>query len=209
MKVALIVPEYTANIIRNVAEENLDNMELDVMVYNNYLKAVEIVEKVQKRYDAIMFAGIVVYSFVKSHVKEECIWGYFPLHESSLSFAILKALYIKENIKNISIDTYSMESIKEVYDFIGIDFDEVNVMLYDVKADSYSITEDAIKFHKNNLKNKDNICIITALSDVNKQLNIEKISCLFLDTLWKMDIDYQSVLLYNSIRIKKMTDSHK
>ena len=43
MKVALIVPEYTANIIRNVAEENLDNMELDVMVYNNYLKAVEIV----------------------------------------------------------------------------------------------------------------------------------------------------------------------
>ncbi|ETI95599.1 MAG: hypothetical protein Q606_CBAC00168G0006, partial [Intestinibacter bartlettii DORA_8_9] len=177
MKVALIVPEYTANIIRNVAEENLDNMELDVMVYKNYLKAVEIVEKVQKRYDAIMFAGIVVYSFVKSHVKEECIWGYFPLHESSLSFAILKALYIKENIKNISIDTYSMESIKEVYDFIGIDFDEVNVMLYDVKADSYNITEDALKFHKNNLKNKDNICIITALSDVNKQLNIEKISC--------------------------------
>ena len=177
MKVALIVPEYTANIIRNVAEENLDNMELDVMVYKNYLKAVEIVEKVQKRYDAIMFAGIVVYSFVKSHVKEECIWGYFPLHESSLSFAILKALYIEENIKNISIDTYSMESIKEVYDFIGIDFDEVNVMLYDVKADSYNITEDALKFHKNNLKNKDNICIITALSDVNKQLNIEKISC--------------------------------
>ena len=47
-----------------------------------------------------------------------------------------------------------MESIKEVYDFIGIDFDEVNVMLYDVKADSYNITEDALKFHKNNLKNK-------------------------------------------------------
>ena len=45
-----------------------------------------------------------------------------------------------------------MESIKEVYDFIGIDFDEVNVMLYDVKADSYNITEDALKFHKNNLK---------------------------------------------------------
>ena len=175
MKVALIVPEYTANIIRNVAEENLDNMELDVMVYKNYLKAVEIVEKVQKRYDAIMFAGIVVYSFVKSHVKEECIWGYFPLHESSLSFAILKALYIKENIKNISIDTYSMESIKGVYDFIGIDFDEVNVMLYDVKADSYNITEDALKFHKNNLKNKDNICIITALSDVNKQFDSDGI----------------------------------
>ena len=70
-----------------------------------------------------------------------------------------------------------MESIKEVYDFIGIDFDEVNVMLYDVKADSYNITEDALKFHKNNLKNKNDICIITALSDVNKQLNIEKISC--------------------------------
>ena len=48
MKVALIVPEYTANIIRSVAEENLDNIELDVMVYKNYLKAVEIVEKVQK-----------------------------------------------------------------------------------------------------------------------------------------------------------------
>lgn len=42
MKVALIVPEYTANIIRNVAEENLDNMELNVMVYNNYLKQLKL-----------------------------------------------------------------------------------------------------------------------------------------------------------------------
>lgn len=177
MQVALVVPRYTADIIRKVAEENLDDIKLDVMVYNNYLKAVEIVEKVQKKYDGIMFAGSVVYKFVKTHIKEECIWGYFRLHESSLSFALLKALFINENIKNISIDTYSKDAIKGVYDFIGLNFNDINVMLYEVNAESANITEDALKFHKDNLKNNNDICIITALSDVNKELESEGISC--------------------------------
>ena len=90
MKVALIAPLYTANIVKDIVDKNIVDIDLDIIVYSNYLKAVEIVKKSQKKYDALMFAGVVVYKFVKLYVKEECIWGYFPLHESSLSSALLK-----------------------------------------------------------------------------------------------------------------------
>ncbi len=175
MKVALIVPVYTANIIKEIVDKNIENIDLDVVIYDNYTKAINMVEKIQNKYDAIMFAGIVVYKLVKAHVKEECIWGYFPIHESSLAFALLNAFYMNENIKNISIDTYSMDIITEVYNSIGINNDEVNISLYDIKVDNNSITQDVLKFHKNNLKKYKDICIITALSDVNKQLDKEGI----------------------------------
>ena len=152
MKVALIAPLYTANIVKDIVDKNIVDIDLDIIVYSNYLKAVEIVKKSQKKYDALMFAGVVVYKFVKLYVKEECIWGYFPLHESSLSSALLKGLYENKNIKNLSIDTYSKELIKEVYNSIGIDMDEVNLMLYNVKFNNKNTTEDALNFHRNNLK---------------------------------------------------------
>ena len=175
MKVALIAPLYTANIVKDIVNKNIVDIDLDIIVYSNYLKAVEIVKKSQKKYDALMFAGVVVYKFVKLYVKEECIWGYFPLHESSLSSALLKGLYENKNIKNLSIDTYSKELIKEVYNSIGIDMDEVNLMLYNVKFNNKNTTEDALNFHRNNLKNDENVCIVTSLSDVNKQFDSDGI----------------------------------
>ena len=175
MKVALIAPLYTANIVKDIVDKNIVDIDLDIIVYSNYLKAVEIVKKSQKKYDALMFAGVVVYKFVKLYVKEECIWGYFPLHESSLSSALLKGLYENKNIKNLSIDTYSKELIKEVYNSIGIDMDEVNLMLYNVKFNNKNTTEDALNFHRNNLKNDENVCIVTSLSDVNKQFDSDGI----------------------------------
>ena len=175
MKVALIAPLYTANIVKDIVDKNIVDIDLDIIVYSNYLKAVEIVKKSQKKYDALMFAGVVVYKFVKLYIKEECIWGYFPLHESSLSSALLKGLYENKNIKNLSIDTYSKELIKEVYNSIGIDMDEVNLMLYNVKFNNKNTTEDALNFHRNNLKNDENVCIVTSLSDVNKQFDSDGI----------------------------------
>ena len=89
MKVALITPIYAANTIKNIVDNNIDEVQLDLATYDNYTEAVKIVEKIQRKYDGIMFFGVVIYEFVKTYVKEECIWGYFPLHESSLSSAHL------------------------------------------------------------------------------------------------------------------------
>ena len=53
--------------------------------------------------------------------------------------------------------------------------DEVNLMLYNVKFNNKNTTEDALNFHRNNLKNDENVCIVTSLSDVNKQFDSDGI----------------------------------
>lgn len=176
MKVALITPIYAANTIKNIVDNNIDEVQLDLATYDNYTEAVKIVENIQRKYDAIMFFGIVIYEFVKTYVKEECIWGYFPLHESSLSFALLKAMSSNKNIKNISIDTYSRDIIEELYKSIDVDIEDVNIMLHEVDVCSKTIEEDAYNFHKHNLEKYEGLCIITALSDVNKLFDDEGIN---------------------------------
>ncbi|MCI6738714.1 MAG: hypothetical protein MR593_11420, partial [Intestinibacter sp.] len=207
MKVALIAPVYTANVIKDIVEQNIDDIDVDFVIYDDYTKAIEIVGSIQKKYDAIMFVGVVVYKFVKSYLKEECIWGYFPLHESSLSIAFLKALYLKKNIKNISIDTYSKNTIEEVYKAIGIDVDDVNIMLYEVDEYRNDITEEAIDFHKGNLEKYDDVCIITALSDVKKLLDDENIDSymvtptksIIVDSFQNLYIKYTAKINANSM----------
>ena len=49
MKVALIAPLYTANIVKDIVDKNIVDIDLDIIVYSNYLKAVEIVKKSQKK----------------------------------------------------------------------------------------------------------------------------------------------------------------
>ena len=159
-----------------------------------------------------MFAGVVVYKFVKLYVKEECIWGYFPLHESSLLSALLKGLYENKNIKNLSIDTYSKELIKEVYNSIGIDMDEVNLMLYNVKFNNKNTTEDALNFHRNNLKNDENVCIVTSLSDVNKQFDSDGIDnymaiptkSIIIESFQNIYLRYifGKIIIYDKIKLK-------
>ena len=202
MKVALIAPIYTANVIKDIVQENIDEIEVDFVIYDDYTKAVEIVASIQKKYDAIMFVGIVVYRFVKSYLKEECIWGYFPLHESGLSIAFLKALYLKKNIKNISIDTYSKNTIEEVYKAIGIDVDDVNIMLYESNCYSKDITEEALNFHKRNLAKYDDVCIITALSDVKRLLDDEDIDSYMVTPTKSIIIDsFQNLYLKYTAKI--------
>ncbi|MGN1033091.1 MAG: hypothetical protein ACI4PU_06475, partial [Intestinibacter sp.] len=204
MKVALIAPLYTANVIKGIVQDNVDDVEVDFVIYDDYTEAEKIVRDIQKRYDAIMFVGVVVYKFVKAYVKEECIWGYFPLHESSLSFAFLKAMYFNKNIKNISIDTYSRSTIEQVYKAIGINMSDVNIMLYEVVDNSKNIADEAFNFHKRNLEKYEDVCVITALSGVKKLLDDEHIDSYMAIPTRSIIIDsFQNLYLKYTAKINK------
>ena len=43
MKVALIAPVYTANVIKDIVEQNIDDIDVDFVIYDDYTKAIEIV----------------------------------------------------------------------------------------------------------------------------------------------------------------------
>lgn len=107
MKVALLAPDSIASKVEPIVKTQMDSIELKIYIYNDYIEVLDILNKIQSKYDGIMFAGIISYYLAKQNIKEEVMWEYFQLHESSLLNALFQAQYFNENIKDLSIDTYS------------------------------------------------------------------------------------------------------
>ncbi|WP_455542352.1 hypothetical protein, partial [Intestinibacter sp.] len=176
MKVALLAPIFIAEVTEKIVHEQISYVDLTTYIFDDFTGIVDIVKEIQPNYDGIIFAGILSYYFVKDIVKEETIWEYFPLHESCVLNVLFQAQHFNGNINSISIDTYSMSNIKEIYDMTGITFDDIPVKLFDLDLKNLeTFNERALEFHKKNLEDDKNICIITALSKVHDILNSENI----------------------------------
>lgn len=89
-----------------------------------------------------------------------------------------------------------------MYKAIGIDVDDVNIMLYEVDEYRNDITEEAIDFHKGNLEKYDDVCIITALSDVKKLLDDENIDSYMVTPTKSIIVDsFQNLYLKYTAKI--------
>lgn len=171
MKVALLAPDSIASKVEPIVKTQMDSIELKIYIYNDYIEVLDILSEIQSKYDGIMFAGIISYYLAKQNIKEEVMWEYFQLHESSLLNALFQAQYFNENIKDLSIDTYSKSNLKQIFDMVGVNLNDTNIKLYELNLENYrNLNEEALEFHKKNLKENKNVCVVTALSKVNSEL---------------------------------------
>ncbi len=171
MKVALLAPNSIASKVEPIVKTQMDSIELKIYIYNDYIEVLDILSEIQSKYDGIMFAGIISYYLAKQNIKEEVMWEYFQLHESSLLNALFQAQYFNENIKDLSIDTYSKSNLKQIFDMVGVNLNDTNIKLYELNLENYrNLNEEALEFHKKNLKENKNVCVVTALSKVNSEL---------------------------------------
>lgn len=54
---------------------------------------------------------------------------------------------------------------------VGVNLNDTNIKLYELNLENYrNLNEEALEFHKKNLKENKNVCIVTALSKVNNEL---------------------------------------
>ena len=88
MKIAILAPESMGNYILETAQKYFSDIEILLLVYNDYKECVKLLQKNKKKYDGIVFAGIAAYSYSKKFLKPQSIWEYMPLHEGSLTNAI-------------------------------------------------------------------------------------------------------------------------
>ena len=138
MKVALLAPDSIASKVEPIVKTQMDSIELKIYIYNDYIEVLDILNKIQSKYDGIMFAGIISYYLAKQNIKEEVMWEYFQLHESSLLNALFQAQYFNENIKDLSIDTYSKSNLKQIFDMVGVNLNDTNIKLYELNLENYS-----------------------------------------------------------------------
>ncbi|XAM51421.1 hypothetical protein TVTCOM_15320 [Terrisporobacter vanillatitrophus] len=141
MKIALLAPDSIASKVEPIVRTQMDSIELKIYIYNDYIEVLDILSKIQNKYDGIMFAGIISYYLTK------------------------------QNIKDLSIDTYSKSNMKQIFDMVGVNLNDTNIKLYELNLENYrNLNEEALEFHKKNLKENKNVCVVTALSKVNNEL---------------------------------------
>lgn len=65
MKIAILAPESMGNYILETAQKYFSDIEILLLVYNDYKECVKLLQKNKKKYDGIVFAGIAAYSYSK------------------------------------------------------------------------------------------------------------------------------------------------
>ena len=91
MKLGVVGPENSVELIRTVIEKDWIPVELVPLQYNAYTEALELVEKHQPDVDAIFFSGPLPFQYVSHYVHPLVPWEYIPNNMLSVAYALIKA----------------------------------------------------------------------------------------------------------------------
>ncbi|MGN1033471.1 MAG: hypothetical protein ACI4PU_08375, partial [Intestinibacter sp.] len=127
MKIALLAPEVMGKDILRMAKKYIKDVEISLLIYNDYKDCVKLLKVHEKEYDGIVFAGLAPYTYSRIYITPSVIWEYLPLQDGSLTNALLQAVYAGYDIKNISIDLYSISDLREVFRVINVDLNDAKV----------------------------------------------------------------------------------
>ncbi|WP_304159702.1 winged helix-turn-helix transcriptional regulator [Fusobacterium ulcerans] len=174
MKVGLVASSSYIEKINMVVKKEFDQINITNIIYDDYKKVPEMLEKIQKKYDVLMFTGMLCYKYALQHIQPETIWEKFPRHGDRLLRALLEVIERGYDIKNISFDTYSKDVLEEIYAEIGFAHDlkiqVINESILDVEYNNR-----VFEFHRANYRQGKTSCCITALYKVTKMLEKEGI----------------------------------
>ncbi|MGM9535553.1 MAG: hypothetical protein ACI3VR_09880, partial [Intestinibacter sp.] len=170
MKIALLAPEVMGKDILRMAKKDIRDVDISLLIYNDYKDCVNLLKSHEKEYDSIIFAGLAPYTYSKMYLTPKAIWEYLPLQNGSLTNSLLQAVYAGYDIKNISIDLYSSSDLSEVFRILNVDLDSIKINSLNLKIDNENYNEIAFNFHKRNYENNKDVCIITAFNTVHYKL---------------------------------------
>ncbi|MDY4576312.1 MAG: hypothetical protein SPD90_14770 [Intestinibacter sp.] len=204
MKIALLAPEVMGKDILRMAKKDIKDVDISLLIYNDYKDCVNLLKSHEKEYDGIIFAGLAPYTYSKMYLAPKAIWEYLPLQNGSLTNCLLQAVYAGYDIKNISIDLYSSSDLSEVFRILNVDLESIKINSLHLKIDNENYNEIAFNFHKRNYENNKDVCIITAFNTVHYKL-LENNITNFMTVPTKVLIKdtFQKVILKYNAKVNK------
>lgn len=204
MKIALLAPEVMGKDILRMAKKDIKDVDISLLIYNDYKDCVNLLKSHEKEYDGIIFAGLAAYTYSKMYLTPKAIWEYLPLQNGSLTNCLLQAVYAGYDIKNISIDLYSSSDLSEVFRILNVDLESIKINSLHLKIDNENYNEIAFNFHKRNYENNKDVCIITAFNTVHYKL-LENNITNFMTVPTKVLIKdtFQKVILKYNAKVNK------
>jgi len=180
MRVGILGPkdivEYTHKILEEKSEENVVFRDL---IYNTYKETKNLLDDFQNELDAVLFVGKVPYAYAKVKSKQLVPWNYCPRELSSFFGTYLEAvLSDREDINNLSVDTYPQDVIDEALSFIGLADQSYRIFVAEQKMLDEDYENRLINFHVHNYYSHGSACCITSLTNVYNKLREMHIPCL-------------------------------
>ncbi|MDO4315872.1 MAG: helix-turn-helix domain-containing protein [Oscillospiraceae bacterium] len=123
MKIGVIGPETTVEIIKKVVERDIPDVQIAYCCTEFYEESGALAETLQKRrdIDAILFSGPTNYAYALHRVFPSIPWTYLPHSRTAALRAFLEAIAIHgSDLSAISVDRYDPKFLEETLDIAGI-----------------------------------------------------------------------------------------
>lgn len=123
MKIGVIGPSITVNIIKNVVQRDLPDVQFVYHCSEFYEQAGEMAAafQAQREVDAILFTGPTNFAYARKRVSPTIPWSYLPHSRTAALQALLEAMAVHgSDLKAISVDRYEPELMRQVLERAGI-----------------------------------------------------------------------------------------
>lgn len=207
MKIGIVGHEDNIKRIQTVINEKFDQIEgvpIKMHTMNQIETTVHYIKEHFEDFKGIIFTGKFPYEIIKHNMHAKLPWIYLENDESQLQRILLKAS-LKENlnVRNITIDSYDIETVNRIYDGFGFSVDDFTLYTSNINTLSNHLIKNLYDFHK-----KQHILsqttAITGISTVYKMLQRDKVPSMLL-TPNKASIENKINTLLEKIKTQRMS----
>lgn len=179
MKIGVIGPEITVNVIRKVAEKDLPDIQFTYRCSEFFEQSADFAALFQseKDVDAILFTGPTNYAYARKRLVPTIPWGYLPHNRTSALQAFLEATSIYgSDLKAISVDRYDSDLMRRVLESSGIHDTKIIRAPFDFEEPGFE--KKLQDFHREcYLSGKVSVCF-TSMEHIYEPLRAEGIPCI-------------------------------
>ncbi len=145
-------------------------VELVPYCYRHYTEVASEVRKIRD-VDGILFTGRFPYQIVRKEFPSEFVLDYLDYDESCLMKVLFR--YRSRPPEKVSIDTISRDTIRRVYDELGISLEHICA----IYLDSQTELDDITSFHAGNIRATPGINLFTCFYTVYEALQARDVPC--------------------------------
>ena len=160
---------------------NIDGYPIEINEMSQLQTTVNYLKEHINDFDGIIFTEKILYDIMNHNMHSQNPWVYIETDESQLQRILLEAI-LKHNmdITEISIDSYSENTVKTIYEDFGLNPGEYLAHVSNINIFNETLIDDLFKFHQNNYLSQPNLVAITGISTVYRMLQSHKVPSLLL-----------------------------
>ncbi len=160
---------------------NIDGYPIETNEMSHIQTTVNYLKAHINDFDGIIFTGKILYDIMNHNMHSQNPWVYIENDESQLQRILLEAS-LKHNmdITQISIDSYSEDSVRAIYEDFGLSPKQYSAYVSKLDIFSETLIDDLYRFHKDNYFAHPSLISITGISSVYRMLRAHQIPSLLL-----------------------------